>query len=88
MFAQLKEQYDFIIVDSCPVLPVADTLLLAQHVDGVILSVLRDVSRLPAVHLAQQRLQSLGVNTLGAVVIGADNDLQSLGYKYAVQAGS
>jgi capsular exopolysaccharide synthesis family protein len=88
MFAQLKEQYDFIIVDSCPVLPVADTLLLAQHVDGVIFSVLRDVSRLPAVHLAQQRLQSLGVNTLGAVVIGADNDLQSLGYSYAAQAGS
>jgi capsular exopolysaccharide synthesis family protein len=87
-FAGLKEQYDFIIVDSCPVLPVADALLLAQHVDGVIFSVLRDVSRLPAVQLAQQRLQGLGVRTLGAVVIGADDDVQGLGFRYAVQAGS
>jgi capsular exopolysaccharide synthesis family protein len=88
MFAQLKQQYDFIIVDSCPVLPVADALLLGQHVDGVIFSVLRDVSRLPAVHVAQQRLQSLGVHTLGAVVIGASDDVQNLGFKYTVQAGS
>src|SRR5207247_1833903 len=50
MFEQLKEQYDFIVVDSCPVLPVADSLLLAQHVDGVIFSILRDVSRMPSVH--------------------------------------
>jgi capsular exopolysaccharide synthesis family protein len=88
MFAQLKQQYDFIIVDSCPVLPVADALLLGEHVDAVMFSVLRDVSRLPAVHQAQQRLQSLGVHLLGAVVIGADDDLQSVGFKYAVQAGS
>jgi capsular exopolysaccharide synthesis family protein len=88
MFAQLKQHHDFIIVDSCPVLPVADALLLGQHVDGVIFSVLRDVSRLPAVHLAQQRLQSLGVHTLGAVVIGASDDVQNLGFTYTVQAGS
>jgi len=70
IFAQLKQQYDFVIVDACPVLPVADGLLLAQHVDGVLLSVLRDVSRTPAVHAASQRLQNLGVRVLGAVVIG------------------
>ncbi len=69
-FEQLKQQYDFIIVDSCPVLPVADALNLGQHVDGVILSVLRDVSRTPAVYAAQQRLGNLGIRTLGAVVIG------------------
>lgn len=88
LIAQLKEQYDFIVVDSCPVLPVADSLLLAQHVDGVIFSVLRDVSRLPAVQQAQQRLQGLGVRTLGAVVIGTQDDLQNLSFRYAVQANS
>lgn len=70
LFARLKEQYDFIVVDSCPVLPVADSLLLAQHVDAVVFSVLKDVSRLPAVHAAHQKLSTLGVRTLGAVVIG------------------
>jgi capsular exopolysaccharide synthesis family protein len=70
LFVQLKEQYDFVIVDSCPVLPVADGLLLAQHMDGVLLAVLRDVSRTPAVYAANQRLQNLGIRILGAVVIG------------------
>jgi capsular exopolysaccharide synthesis family protein len=82
LFAQLKSEYEFIIVDSCPVLPVADALLLGQHVDAVILSVLRDVSRLPAVHAAHQRFNSLGVRTLGAVVIGAPGDVPAMPYQY------
>jgi polysaccharide biosynthesis transport protein len=87
-FAQLKEQYDFIVVDSCPVLPVADALLMAQHVDAVIFSVLRDVSRLPALHAAQQKLQGLGVRILGAVIIGTDGGPGSVSYKYAAQANT
>jgi len=85
LFAQLKSEYEFIIVDSCPVLPVADALLLAQNADAVIFSVLRDVSRLPAVHAAHQRLSALGVRTLGAVVIGAGNDVPALAYQYPPQ---
>lgn len=81
LFESLKQQYDFIIVDSSPVLPVADALSLAQHVDGVVFSILRDVSRAPAVYAAQQKFQSLNVRTLGAVVIGAKNDL-NLNYAY------
>jgi capsular exopolysaccharide synthesis family protein len=67
---RLKQQYDFIVVDSSPVLPVADSLLLAQHVDGVLFSLFSEVSRLPKVYAAYQRLNSLGVRILGAVVNG------------------
>ena len=83
LFDQLKEQYDFIIVDSCPILPVADALLLGQHVDGVIFSILRDVSRAPAVHAAQQKINNLAIRTLGAVMIGAGSDMADQGYAYA-----
>lgn len=83
LFEQLKSQYDFIIVDSSPVLPVADTLLLGQHMDGVLFSILRDVSRAPEVYAAQQRLAPLGIRTLGAVVIGMSNDLSSRAHQYA-----
>jgi capsular exopolysaccharide synthesis family protein len=88
IFEQMKEQYDFIIVDSCPVLPVADSLLLGQHVDAVIFAVLRDVSRLPSIQAAQQKLQGLGVRMLGAVVIGTDGDPGSVVYRYTTQTGS
>jgi capsular exopolysaccharide synthesis family protein len=67
----LEEQFDFVIIDSAPVLPVADSLLIAQHVDGVLLSLLRDVSRGDAVLAAQERLEMLGVRLVGAVVNGA-----------------
>jgi polysaccharide biosynthesis transport protein len=85
LLAGLKGQYEFLIVDSCPVLPVADSLLLGQHVDAVIFSVLRDVSRMPAVHAAHQRLTALGVRTLGAVLIGGGGDLPALAYNYPPQ---
>jgi len=83
---ELKQQYDFIIFDSCPILPVADSLLLGQNVDGVLMTVMNDVSRSPAVHAAHQRLEGLGIKILGAVVIGTKNELGPLGYKYAYQA--
>lgn len=90
LFEQLKQQYDFIVVDSCPILPVADTLQLAQHTDGVLFSVLRDVSRIPTVQAAHQKLMALGVRTLGAVVLGAKGEGASLGESYlaAPAAGS
>ena len=66
----LKEEYDFIIIDVSPVLPVPDAMMIGQLADAVILSVLRNISRLPAVYAAQQRLASLDIPILGAVVIG------------------
>jgi len=70
IFDQLREEFDFVIVDSHPVLEAADSLLVAQHVDAVILSLLRDKSQVPPVYSAAQRLTSLGVRVLGAVVNG------------------
>ena len=80
VLGSLKEQYDFIIIDSSPVLPVADALSLGQHADGVIFSVLRDVSRLPAIQAAHQRLAALDIRLLGTVVIGTDDGVARLGY--------
>lgn len=75
----LAEQFDFIIVDAPPVLPVTDALLIGKHVDAVLFSVLRDVSRLPKVQMAYDRLASLGIRTLGAVVAGARMDTSGYG---------
>jgi capsular exopolysaccharide synthesis family protein len=67
-----REEFDFIIVDSHPVLPATDALLIGQHVDAVILAVLRQVSQMPRVYAATQRLTALGIRVLGAVVNGSD----------------
>jgi capsular exopolysaccharide synthesis family protein len=70
LFAQLRAGFDFIILDSHPLLPATDSLLIGQHVDGVILSVLHDVSQMPKVYAACQRLETLGISCFGAVVNG------------------
>lgn len=81
----LKKRYDFIIVDSAPVLPVVDTLLLSQQVDAVLFSIMRDVSRIPHVRQAHERLESLGVKLLGAVVSAAERRDYMHMYDYEYQ---
>ncbi|MGE3807392.1 MAG: polysaccharide biosynthesis tyrosine autokinase, partial [Gemmataceae bacterium] len=75
MLDQLKQQFEFIIIDSCPVLSVANTLLLGQHVDAVVLAVLRDRSQVPRVYAAYQRLAALGIRVVGAVFNKVRSDM-------------
>jgi succinoglycan biosynthesis transport protein ExoP len=84
LFEQLKTQYDIVIIDSPPILPVADSLLIGQHVDGVIYAVLSDVSVAPAVHAAQMKFQPLNPHTLGAVVLGTDTAFSGKPYGYGM----
>jgi capsular exopolysaccharide synthesis family protein len=79
---QLREQFDFVVIDSSPVLPVVDPLLIGQLADGTILSVLRDVSRMPSVYAAPQRLTAGGVRVLGAVVNGVRGEAYGAAYPY------
>jgi len=79
IFEKLRQSFDFIVVDAAPVLTVADSLIIGQYVDGAILSTLRDVSQVPQVHEAGERLKSVGIRMLGSVVNGvsASTDRQS-----------
>jgi succinoglycan biosynthesis transport protein ExoP len=65
---ELRGEFDFVIVDSSPVLSVADTRFVSQHVDEVVLSVFQDVSQVPKVTAACETLESFGVRRLQAVV--------------------
>jgi capsular exopolysaccharide synthesis family protein len=84
ILAAVRGQYDFVLVDSAPVLPVADSLLMAQAVDGVLLSLMRDVSRMGPVYAAHLRLAALNVRMLGAVLAGTRPlELYEHKYRYA-----
>jgi capsular exopolysaccharide synthesis family protein len=72
VFEKLVDEFDFVIIDSHPVLAATDSLLIGRQVDAVILSVLGEVSQMPRVYAAQQQLAGLGVRVLGAVVNGTD----------------
>jgi succinoglycan biosynthesis transport protein ExoP len=74
LFDRVRQDYDFVLIDSHPILSAADSLLIGQHADGVILSVLRDRSQMHVAFAARQRLESLGIRVLGAVVSGIQED--------------
>jgi capsular exopolysaccharide synthesis family protein len=67
---KLRAEFDFIIIDGAPVLGLSDTISIGQHVDGAILTVLRDHSEVRKVHEATELLKSMGIKLLGSVVNG------------------
>jgi capsular exopolysaccharide synthesis family protein len=80
LLESLKLEYDFILIDSGPVLPGATSLLVGQNADGVILSIMRDHSQAPRVYASAQRLAALGIRVIGAVFNKARGDLYGYGY--------
>jgi capsular exopolysaccharide synthesis family protein len=71
LFQQLREEFDFVVVDSCPVLPVSDSLLLGRLVDAVVFCVRPKVSRAPSVCAAREMFNRLNIPVLGTVINGA-----------------
>ena len=70
IFEKLREEFDFIIIDGAPVLGLADSISIGQHVDGAILTVLRDHSEVRKIHQATELLKNMGIQLLGSVVNG------------------
>ena len=81
-----REQFEFIVIDAAPVLTYADTLLVGGHVDAAVLSVRRDVSKIQKVNDARERMESVGIRVLGAVVNGISES--SRRPAYALQASA
>jgi polysaccharide biosynthesis transport protein len=82
LLKRLRQDYDMIIFDSAPVLPVTDTLLLLQSVDGIVLSVRKDVTRISKLSAALSKIEMLGGKLFGAVVIGIGEDDYGYRSKY------
>ncbi|MCA9066083.1 MAG: CpsD/CapB family tyrosine-protein kinase, partial [Planctomycetaceae bacterium] len=78
----LKSQFDFVVIDTSPMLFVAEPSMMAQNADIVLLSTRREYSRVPYVIQARDSLRSLQVPLLGAIVVGADSDFQRQTYGY------
>ena len=88
LFAELRQEYEFVIVDTSPVLYVADGGAIGRNVDGAVLTVRSHTSRLPQVAVACERLEMLGIDIVGAVMVGVRQTLSGYGYSYDYHYGS
>jgi polysaccharide biosynthesis transport protein len=64
----LKDKADLILIDTPPVLSVADTLTLGNQVDGVIFVVLEGSTRRNEARRAIEELRAVQINILGVVL--------------------
>ena len=76
----LKEEYRYIVIDTPPILPASEALVMAQTADATVLCVRRDYSRVAQVKAAYFRLQAAGVKTVGAVLNGVPSREYSYHY--------
>lgn len=72
MLALLSERFDHILIDSPPLLSVADSVILSTLVDGVILVVHGGKSTRMAARRARQELTSVGAKIFGVVLNNLD----------------
>jgi capsular exopolysaccharide synthesis family protein len=71
---QIRKQYNIILLDGPPILPVADAVILSNQVDGTIIVERELVSRRTDVINALARLSSASGRLLGTVFIGSDSN--------------
>ena len=81
-FDILKLEYDYLIIDSPPVQPVSDTLILAQSVDYNLFIVRSDYSRLLSFMSSVKKVQNVGAKIDGIIINDLDTSKDSYYYNY------
>jgi len=72
MLTELSSKYDRVIIDSSPIAPVTDAVVLAQEVDGIVMLVRAGKTHRKAALFAREQLRKVGVDILGAVLNDVD----------------
>lgn len=75
---QLAAIYDYVIIDSPPILPVTDSVILSRYVDGVLLVVKAHSTPKKVVTDAKNSLRAVGANVIGTIL----NDVDFTGGDY------
>lgn len=79
---ELRQQYDFVIVDTPPILVVTDPSVVAPRVDGVVLCIRVTKNGRPYAERAKEVLASINANVLGVVVNGFGSQIGGNKYGY------
>jgi capsular exopolysaccharide synthesis family protein len=82
VLGRYRQMFDLVILDTPPLLPVADALSLGRWVDGAIMVIRYDMSRFPLVERARRRLISAGIPILKTVVNAVKTSRFGSGYNY------
>lgn len=68
LMEEFKKDYDYVMVDSPPILPVTDATVMATYMDGVVLVCASGVAEVESTRKAVDSLKKVGANIIGAVL--------------------
>lgn len=88
LVAGLLQTFDHVIVDSPPVLGLADAPLVASAVDSVVFVVEAGVTRAGVARNAIERLREVRTNLIGAIVTKFDTRRRAFSYDYGYGYGN
>ena len=77
-----KEEYDYVLIDTPPVLPVTDSLVLGRMVDGLILVIDSGEIKVEMAREVKNQLVNAGANILGVVLNKVRSEHHGYGYGY------
>lgn len=77
---ELRRDYDAVLIDSPPVLPVTDAVALAPATDGVVLVTRHGSTSAPQVESALAAVRAVSVEPLGFVLTASPNSPNAHGY--------
>lgn len=79
---QLKNEYDFVLLDGLPVLLFADATYLARHCDGVLLTAMYNKTNFKELENSREILSSARVDIIGVIINDAPLSSGSYYYHY------
>ena len=82
LLAEAAASYDYVLVDTPPVLPVTDALILSRIVDSVIIVIDSGNVKVEAARDVKARLVNAGANVLGVVLNKVRSEHHGYGYGY------
>jgi polysaccharide biosynthesis transport protein len=80
LIEELRKRYDRVIIDTPPLAPVSDAMIILQHVDGVIFTLRFNFVRTRGAQFCVRRLLETNVPCFGAILNGLDLSLSDYYY--------
>lgn len=82
LFKKLSEMYDYVLVDSPPIINVSDSLYISKLTDGIVFVISQEDTKRGLVKEAVSLLKQNNVNIIGAVSTQVDLKRKRYGYSY------
>ncbi|HVM32221.1 MAG TPA: polysaccharide biosynthesis tyrosine autokinase [bacterium] len=84
LIEELKDEYDYVVFDGAPVLPVTDSVVLSTLLDGVVLMARFNETRASNVRQSLEHLRRVGARVVGTILnhVPLKRGLYGYGYGY------